>query len=57
MTAQQPFRRLAIVNRAEATMRAIHPVRELNWERLDPIRLVALLHRARPARAVRRTGR
>ena len=57
MTAQQPFRRLAIVNRAEATMRAIHAVRELNWERLDPIRLVALLHRARPARAVRRTGR
>jgi acetyl/propionyl-CoA carboxylase alpha subunit/acetyl-CoA carboxylase carboxyltransferase component len=37
-----PFHRLAIVNRGEAAMRAIRAVRELNWEREDPIRLIAL---------------
>ena len=36
------FRRLAIVNRGEAAMRAIHAVRELNDAREDPIRLLAL---------------
>ena len=36
------FRRLAIVNRGEAAMRAIHAVRELNDAREDPIRLIAL---------------
>ena len=30
---QRPFRRLAIINRGEAAMRAIRAVRELNWER------------------------
>jgi acetyl/propionyl-CoA carboxylase alpha subunit/acetyl-CoA carboxylase carboxyltransferase component len=39
---QRPFRRLAIVNRGEAAMRAIRAVRELNWEREDPIRIIAL---------------
>ncbi|MGZ4329475.1 MAG: ATP-binding protein [Solirubrobacteraceae bacterium] len=39
---QRPFRRLAIVNRGEAAMRAIRAVRELNWERDVPIRLHAL---------------
>jgi acetyl/propionyl-CoA carboxylase alpha subunit/acetyl-CoA carboxylase carboxyltransferase component len=39
---QRPFRRLAIVNRGEAAMRAIRAVRELNWERPDPIRIIAL---------------
>ncbi len=39
---QQPFRRLAIVNRGEPAMRLIHAVRELNDERDDPIRLIAL---------------
>src|SRR5215216_2424395 len=38
----RPFHRLAIVNRGEAAMRAIHAVRELNEERGDPIRLIAL---------------
>src|SRR5688572_25099474 len=39
---QRPFHRLAIVNRGEAAMRAIHAVRELNEERADPIRVIAL---------------
>ncbi|HWE09149.1 MAG TPA: carboxyl transferase domain-containing protein [Solirubrobacteraceae bacterium] len=39
---QRPFHRLAIVNRGEAAMRAIRAVRELNWERPDPIRVIAL---------------
>ncbi|HWE12507.1 MAG TPA: carboxyl transferase domain-containing protein [Solirubrobacteraceae bacterium] len=39
---QRPFRRLAIVNRGEAAMRAIRAVRELNWERPDPITIIAL---------------
>src|SRR5215218_6826554 len=39
---QRPFRRLAIVNRGEAAMRAIHAVRELNEERADRIRAIAL---------------
>ncbi len=39
---QHPFRRLAIVNRGEAAMRAIRAVRELNWERDDPITIIAL---------------
>ena len=39
---QRPFRRLAIVNRGEPAMRVIHAVRELNEERDDPIRLIAL---------------
>ena len=34
-------RRLAIVNRGEAAMRAINAVRELNDERDDPIRVIA----------------
>jgi acetyl/propionyl-CoA carboxylase alpha subunit/acetyl-CoA carboxylase carboxyltransferase component len=38
----RPFSRLAIVNRGEAAMRAIHAVRELNAERADPIRVIAL---------------
>jgi acetyl/propionyl-CoA carboxylase alpha subunit/acetyl-CoA carboxylase carboxyltransferase component len=38
----RPFHRLAIVNRGEAAMRAIHAVRELNEERADPIRVIAL---------------
>jgi acetyl/propionyl-CoA carboxylase alpha subunit/acetyl-CoA carboxylase carboxyltransferase component len=36
------FRRLAIVNRGEAAMRAIHAVRELNDARDEPIRVIAL---------------
>jgi acetyl/propionyl-CoA carboxylase alpha subunit/acetyl-CoA carboxylase carboxyltransferase component len=40
--AQRPFHRLAIVNRGEAAMRAVRAVRELNWEREDPIRIIAL---------------
>jgi acetyl/propionyl-CoA carboxylase alpha subunit/acetyl-CoA carboxylase carboxyltransferase component len=36
------FTRLAIVNRGEAAMRAIHAVRELNDSRDDPIRVIAL---------------
>jgi acetyl/propionyl-CoA carboxylase alpha subunit/acetyl-CoA carboxylase carboxyltransferase component len=40
--AQRRFHRLAIVNRGEAAMRAIRAVRELNWEREDPIRIIAL---------------
>jgi acetyl/propionyl-CoA carboxylase alpha subunit/acetyl-CoA carboxylase carboxyltransferase component len=36
------FERLAIVNRGEPAMRVIHAVRELNAERADPIRLIAL---------------
>src|SRR5919107_1966908 len=39
---QHPFHRLAIVNRGEPAMRAIHAVRELNDERDDPIRVIAL---------------
>ncbi len=39
---QRPFRRLAIVNRGEPAMRVIHAVRELNEERAEPIRLIAL---------------
>ena len=39
---QRPFRRLAIVNRGEAAMRAIRAVRELNWQRDEPIRIIAL---------------
>ncbi len=41
-TAQRAFHRLAIVNRGEAAMRAIRAVRELNWERDEPIRIIAL---------------
>ena len=36
------FKRLAIVNRGEAAMRAINAVRELNEERDEPIRVIAL---------------
>jgi acetyl/propionyl-CoA carboxylase alpha subunit/acetyl-CoA carboxylase carboxyltransferase component len=36
------FTRLAIVNRGEAAMRAIHAVRELNDTRDEPIRVIAL---------------
>jgi acetyl/propionyl-CoA carboxylase alpha subunit/acetyl-CoA carboxylase carboxyltransferase component len=39
---QRPFSRLAIVNRGEPAMRLIHAVRELNAQRADPIRLIAL---------------
>ncbi len=41
MARQQPFERLAIVNRGEAAMRLIHAVRELNETREEPIRLIA----------------
>src|SRR5215210_1519929 len=41
-SVQRPFHRLAIVNRGEAAMRAIHAVRELNEEREEPIRAIAL---------------
>ena len=37
-----PFSRLAIVNRGEAAMRAINAVREINEERDEPIRIIAL---------------
>ncbi len=44
---QRPFSRLAIVNRGEPAMRAIHAVRELNAQHADPqhadpIRIIAL---------------
>jgi acetyl/propionyl-CoA carboxylase alpha subunit/acetyl-CoA carboxylase carboxyltransferase component len=39
---QRPFSRLAIVNRGEPAMRVIHAVRELNDQRPEPIRLIAL---------------
>jgi acetyl/propionyl-CoA carboxylase alpha subunit/acetyl-CoA carboxylase carboxyltransferase component len=38
----RPFTRLAIVNRGEPAMRLIHAVRELNQEREQPIRMIAL---------------
>ena len=38
---QRPFRRLAIINRGEAAMRAIRAVRELNWERDESITIIA----------------
>jgi acetyl/propionyl-CoA carboxylase alpha subunit len=41
MMAQRPFKRLAIVNRGEAAMRAIRAARELNWERAEPIQIIA----------------
>jgi acetyl/propionyl-CoA carboxylase alpha subunit/acetyl-CoA carboxylase carboxyltransferase component len=37
-----PIRRLAVVARGEAAMRLIHAVRELNAERAEPIRIIAL---------------
>ena len=37
-----PFKRLAIVNRGEAAMRAINAVRELNEELDEPITVIAL---------------
>ncbi|HXW58651.1 MAG TPA: carboxyl transferase domain-containing protein [Solirubrobacteraceae bacterium] len=39
---QRPFTRLAIANRGEAAMRVIHAVRELNEQRAESIRLIAL---------------
>jgi acetyl/propionyl-CoA carboxylase alpha subunit/acetyl-CoA carboxylase carboxyltransferase component len=39
---QRPFQRLAIVNRGEPAMRLIHAVRELNEQRVEQIRLIAL---------------
>jgi acetyl/propionyl-CoA carboxylase alpha subunit/acetyl-CoA carboxylase carboxyltransferase component len=39
---QRPFSRLAIVNRGEPAMRVIHAVRELNAQRPEPIRIIAL---------------
>jgi acetyl/propionyl-CoA carboxylase alpha subunit/acetyl-CoA carboxylase carboxyltransferase component len=39
---QRPFSRLAIANRGEPAMRVIHAVRELNAERDEAIRLIAL---------------
>ena len=39
---QRPFSRLAIVNRGEPAMRVIHAVRELNEQRSEPIKLIAL---------------
>ena len=41
MMQQRPFKRLAIVNRGEAAMRAIRAVRELNWERAEAIEIIA----------------
>ena len=46
--SQRPFQRLAIVNRGEAAMRVIHAVRELNDERAEPIRLIALYTETEP---------
>src|SRR3954453_17511343 len=37
-----PFTRLAVINRGEAAVRLIHAVRELNDERDEPIRIIAL---------------
>jgi acetyl/propionyl-CoA carboxylase alpha subunit/acetyl-CoA carboxylase carboxyltransferase component len=45
---QRPFTRLAIVNRGEPAMRLIHAVRELNEQRDEPIRLIALYTDAEP---------
>ena len=42
MTFTVPFKRLAIVNRGEAAMRAINAVRELNEELDEPITVIAL---------------
>jgi acetyl/propionyl-CoA carboxylase alpha subunit/acetyl-CoA carboxylase carboxyltransferase component len=39
---QRPFSRLAIVNRGEPAMRVIHAVRELNAQRSETIRTIAL---------------
>ena len=39
---QRAFNRLAIVNRGEPAMRVIRAVRELNQQREEPIRLIAL---------------
>ena len=39
---QRAFNRLAIVNRGEPAMRVINAVRELNRQREEPIRLIAL---------------
>ncbi len=41
-TATVPFKRLAIVNRGEAAMRAINAIRELNEELDEPITAIAL---------------
>ncbi len=43
---QRPFSRLAVVNRGEPAMRVIHAVRELNEDRAQPIRLIALFTEA-----------
>ena len=43
---QRPFSRLAIVNRGEPAMRVIHAVRELNEQRAERIRLIALFTEA-----------
>ena len=53
VTSTVPFKRLAIVNRGEAAMRAINAVRELNEERDEPITRDRALHRARAPRPVR----
>ena len=42
MSFTVPFKRLAIVNRGEAAMRAINAVRELNEELDEPIEVIAL---------------
>jgi acetyl/propionyl-CoA carboxylase alpha subunit/acetyl-CoA carboxylase carboxyltransferase component len=39
---QRAFQRLAIVNRGEAAMRGIRAVHELNWERSEQVRTIAL---------------
>jgi acetyl/propionyl-CoA carboxylase alpha subunit/acetyl-CoA carboxylase carboxyltransferase component len=39
---QRAFSRLAIVNRGEPAMRLIHAVQELNYQRADAIRVIAL---------------
>ena len=41
-TVERAFNRLAIVNRGEPAMRVISAVRELNRQREEPIRLIAL---------------
>ncbi len=51
---QRAFSRLAVVNRGEPAMRLIHAVHELNYQRADPIRVIALFtDRERDAMFVR----
>ena len=54
---QRAFSRLAIVNRGEPAMRVIHAVRELNEQRAEAIRLIALYTESRARRHVRPSRR